>query len=107
MVQPYKNKKEFMQKSPPRSQRAIGVDQPAVYQILIQGRLDQSWSAHFDGMTMKIESSLDGPAITILKGTVTDQSSLHGMLNAIHNLGLLLLKVECLSFFQPNLEESK
>jgi hypothetical protein len=70
---------------------------PAEYLIELQGRLDPSWSASFDGMAMTCQTSSGGFTITTLRGIVADQSNLHGMLNHIRDLGLPLLLVECLS----------
>ncbi|RPI78527.1 MAG: hypothetical protein EHM41_24610 [Chloroflexi bacterium] len=75
----------------------INVYEPAKYIIELQGRLDPIWSSSFDGMTMTYRTSTGGFTVTTLYGIVTDQSSLHGILNHIRDLGLPLLFVECLS----------
>jgi hypothetical protein len=76
----------------------INLYQPAEYLLELQGRLDQVlWSASFDGMIMTVQTTSGGFTITSLRGIVADQSTLHGMLNHIRDLGLPLLKVECLS----------
>ncbi len=75
----------------------INLYQPAEYLIELQGRLDLKWSASFDHMAMMIQSAPGGFTITSLRGVVSDQSALHGMLNHIRDLGLPLLKVECIS----------
>jgi hypothetical protein len=62
---------------------------PAVYQLRIAGRLDQHWSAWFDGLTLTHED--DGS--TSLTGTVTDQAELHGLLAKIRDLGVTLISV--------------
>lgn len=74
----------------------IKLHQPAEYLIELQGRLDCKWSASFDGMAMTTQNILDEFTITALQGIVADQSALHGILNHIRDLGLPLLKVECL-----------
>ncbi len=75
----------------------LQLDQPAAYQIKIQGRLDEKWSGFFDGMRITIESSPHQVTLTTLTGTVMDQAGLHGMLNQIRDLGLPLVLVEWLS----------
>jgi hypothetical protein len=75
----------------------INVYQPAEYLLELQGRLDPIWSDSFDGMTLTAETAPGGFTITTLRGVVADQSTLHGMLSHIRDLGLPLLKVECLS----------
>ncbi len=71
------------------------LDQPAVYQIKVVGRLDESWAEWFDGMTITTSRNDQGLTITILTGLVVDQVALHGLLARIRDLGLHLLSVEC------------
>jgi len=63
-------------------------DQPTVYQIKMQGRLDESWSGWFDGMTV----TSDGDTTT-LTGAVADQSALRGILTKLWDLNLALVSV--------------
>jgi hypothetical protein len=81
---------------------SINLHQPLEYLIELQGRLDPKWSVSFDGMMITTQISLAGFTITSLRGIVADQSALHGMLNLIRDLGLPLLKVECLSKTENN-----
>ena len=74
----------------------ISLDRPAQYQIEVQGRLDQKWSASFDGMVMTSETLASGLTVTMLCGAVADQAALHGMLNHIRDLGLPLISVQYL-----------
>jgi hypothetical protein len=60
------------------------------YQIRLQGHLDDRWSAWLDNLTVVHED--DGT--TLLRGTLTDQAALYGVLIKIRDLGLLLLSVE-------------
>ena len=66
---------------------------PRVYQIKMQGKLDESWSAWFDGLTVTFESRNDGSSITILTGPVVDQAALRGILFRIWDLNLTLISV--------------
>jgi hypothetical protein len=75
----------------------LTLDRPALYQIEIQGLLDESWSANFEGMTISSKTIGKHRKITTLRGVVVDQATLHGILNSIRDLGLPLLKVEYLS----------
>lgn len=77
------------------SQR-LRLDQSATYQIKVQGRLDESWSAWFDDMVITVESGDDRTAVTALTGTVADQVALHGLLSRVRDLGLPLLLVQCI-----------
>jgi hypothetical protein len=62
---------------------------PTYYQITIQGRLDQHWSAWFDGLRITHEPN----GTTTLAGPIVDQAALHGVLIKIRDLGLPLLAV--------------
>ncbi len=68
------------------------LDQPVLYQIRVQGRLDASWSAWLDGVTIQAVSSEDGTTVTTLTGRL-DQAALHGVLRGIRDLGLPLLEI--------------
>jgi hypothetical protein len=68
-------------------------DRQAVYQIRVEGLLDESWSDWLDGLTIETQACGE----TLLTGPVRDQAALHGLLNKIRDLGLLLLSVERLS----------
>ena len=65
------------------------MDQPALYQIRVQGHLSDRWVARFDGL--KIENQPNGEAV--LSGLLADQSALHGVLGRIRDLGLTLVAV--------------
>ena len=67
---------------------------PAVYKITIKGQLGSQWESHFSGLELSIETDEHGDHFTILKGLLTDQSALHGVLTYIRDLGLQLLGVE-------------
>ena len=62
---------------------------PARYRIRVQGHLGPEWAAWFGGLTL----SWQEPDQTILSGQIVDQAALHGILNAIRDLGLPLLEV--------------
>jgi hypothetical protein len=58
------------------------------YEIRIQGRLDDRWSAWFDGMQL-----VDEDGCTLIRGQVADQAALHGLIQKVRDLGLPLLSV--------------
>jgi len=64
----------------------------SVFEIRLQGHLDDRWAEWFDGMT--IIPQPDGT--TILSGPVTDQAGLQGLLRRIADLGMTLLSVNAL-----------
>ena len=66
----------------------LSLDQPAAYEIKVQGELGQDWIVWFGSMTIVVERD-----VTTLTGIVTDQAALHGILIKIRDLGLPLLSV--------------
>ena len=60
-----------------------------IYEIRVQGRLDQRWSTWFDGLTI----SYEGDDITVLYGPIIDEAALHGILIKVRDLALPLLAV--------------
>ena len=63
---------------------------PLIYQIHVQGLLDERWTRWFEGFTVRSGGSDE----TILTGPVIDQAALHGILNRIRDLGLELISVQ-------------
>ena len=57
-----------------------------IYKIRVKGYLDQCWSDWFDGLTITHQ---DG--CTILRGPLSDEAALHGVLIKIRDLALPLL----------------
>lgn len=64
----------------------------SVYQIEVQGRLDERWSGCFSGMELTCRGD-----VTILTGPVADQSALRGILSKLWDLNLVLVSVIRLS----------
>jgi hypothetical protein len=72
----------------------INLDQPATYQIKVQGRLDENLSDWVEGMTITVEREDDGSPITTLSGVLFDQAALQGLLRRLYTLGLPLIEVQ-------------
>jgi len=64
----------------------------SVFQIRLQGLLDDRWAEWFDGL--RIIPQPDGT--TVLSGPVADQAALQGLLRRIADLGMTLLSVNTL-----------
>jgi len=61
-----------------------------VYQIRIQGRLDETWINWFFPLILVNDKNGE----TTLTGAVRDQSELHGVLDRVFDLNLTLLSVK-------------
>jgi hypothetical protein len=57
--------------------------------IRIHGFFSQGWSEWFDGFDISHVND-----VTILSGTLTDQTAVYGLLNKIRDLGIDLISVE-------------
>lgn len=65
---------------------------PAIYQIRVEGKLDEGWSGWLNGVVVELES--ETPPVTSLIGEMTDQVGLRGLLNQLWNLNLNLISVK-------------
>jgi hypothetical protein len=65
------------------------VNRPDLYQIVLEGHLNDKWSDWFDGFTLTLEEH----GKTVLVGPVNDQAALHGLLKKILDLGIPLISV--------------
>lgn len=63
------------------------MEQTAIYQIRIQGQLDESWSEWFGGLAI----ISDVPGETLLVGSIMDQAELHGILDRLYAMNLPLI----------------
>jgi hypothetical protein len=62
---------------------------PFVYEIKVEGLVDDLWAEWFNGMTITYVDNVE----TVLVGELQDQSALHGVLERIRDLGLNLISV--------------
>jgi len=56
--------------------------------IIIQGHLDKQWKDWFEGMEISYEGNN-----TILSGNLKDEAHMHGVLNRIMDLNLIIISV--------------
>jgi hypothetical protein len=68
--------------------------EPAIYEIQVEGCLDEDWSDWFEGMTVTVQPAGDGSHITWLTGTVEDQPALRGLLSRIWDMNLTLVSLD-------------
>ena len=69
------------------------------YEIRLKGHLEDRWGDWFDGLSLRHEH--DGT--TVIRGPVTDQAALHGLLRKVRDLGLPLISVTHVEPDQPDL----
>ena len=62
---------------------------PEIYEICIQGHLQDKWAEWFYGMNLTRE----GDGSTTLYGPLPDQTALHSVLQKISNMNLRLISV--------------
>ena len=72
-----------------RIQSNTDPDQPAVFEIRLEGHLDQQWSDWFGGLTITLGDNGE----TLLTGPVIDQAALYRLLKKVRDLGLPLISV--------------
>lgn len=66
--------------------------EPVRYRLRVKGQLGPEWSEWFEGLTITQGDQNE----TILCGEIKDQAALHGILNKIRDLGLLLIETRLL-----------
>ena len=80
-----------------RPPKGLTRDTAAVYQIRVQGCLDESWSVNMNGVNIQVQDRPDEALVTVLTGRFVDQAALVGVITSLYDLGLPLLSVEVLS----------
>ena len=63
--------------------------EPGLYEIRIEGHLDDRWADWFGGLIITLKEDGD----TLLTGPVVDQAALFGLLRKVRDLGMPLVSV--------------
>ena len=71
-------------------------DESMIYRIRIRGALDERWSTFLGGMRITTSRVGDHEVVTTLSGQLRDQAALVGVINALYDMHLPILQVECL-----------
>jgi hypothetical protein len=71
------------------SKQKTDSSQPTIYQIRIEGHLDDQWTDWFSGLAIALEENGD----TLLSGSIADQAALFGLLKKVRDLGMPLLSL--------------
>jgi hypothetical protein len=71
-----------------------GSDMPGnIYEIRVKGRVDSRWFQCYEGLGVTYQAG-----DTILSGPIRDQSALHGVLERVRDLNLVLISLECVEY---------
>ena len=80
---------------PPTELPGIAAHSPALYEIRVEGALDETWSELMAGMSLTVISE-GSRAVTVIRVVVPDQAALAGLLNSLFRLNSTVLLVEAL-----------
>jgi hypothetical protein len=78
------------------NRKGLRLEDPATYEIRVQGSLDPKWSNRLQGLGIRVKEYSDRMPVTILSGNLKDQAALLGVLNTLFALKLPLLLICCL-----------
>jgi len=79
-----------------KTHNKLKLESPAIYQIIVQGKVDPSLSQMLSEFQINKELTEDEAEKTLMVGKVTDQAALSGILNTLYEMHLPVLSVECL-----------
>ena len=68
-----------------------------IYEIVVQGHLDEQTGYWFEGLSLSTGFDAVGAPITSLVGRFVDQAALHGVLATIRDINLPLISVRCIA----------
>ncbi|MFN8379693.1 MAG: hypothetical protein U0452_13585 [Anaerolineae bacterium] len=68
-------------------------DQPALYQICVQGKVPQMRRDLLDGMSVTVVQQHGGDPMAVLVGELADQVALEGVLRTLFEMHLTVLSV--------------
>jgi hypothetical protein len=69
-------------------------DRPGLYQIRVEGILDECWLEYLEGLEIPIAPWGKYPHVTQINGWLADQTVLSGLLDLLTDLGKVILPVE-------------
>ncbi len=83
-----------------RKNNVLGFKKEAIYRIVVDGFIDESWSDQFGGMQILVEKKKGSRTVSILIGEIKDQSALSGILNNLYDMQFTVISVNML--FEKN-----
>jgi hypothetical protein len=72
----------------------FGFSKPAVYEITVLGELNEKWLERIGGLKISRKSAKYKKPVSILRGSLKDQSALSGVLNTLYDLHLSIVSVK-------------
>jgi hypothetical protein len=66
-------------------------DRPAVYEIVVKGKLDSRWSRWFADLQIIPQPN----GCSLITGPIADQAALYGVISRMRDLGMVLISVHC------------
>jgi hypothetical protein len=80
-----------------KDMKEFSFQKPAVYKIVVQGKLDKKWSERVGGMQINIGPSQDQTPVSVLVGQINDQAALSGVLNTLYEYHVTIISVNMLN----------
>lgn len=77
-----------------RGPRRSGPGRSTPYRITVEGSLDEIWTERLGGMQILTRRRAGRKPLTTLRGPVSDQAALLGLINSLYEFGFPLLSVE-------------
>ena len=72
----------------------LSLGQPALYEIVVQGSVSKELADRLGGLRLRSDAAVHGVLETSLSGRLADQAQLLGVLNALYEMRLPILRVE-------------
>ena len=77
-----------------------GSDVPGdIYEIRVKGRVDSRWFQSYEGLGLTYQAG-----DTILSGPIRDQSALHGVLERVRDLNLILISLKRVEYREEKVD---
>lgn len=92
---------------PPMPLHKIDKVSPIVFQISVQGALRKDWQDWFNGTLIATEGLSKGGVSTTFRCKVRDQAELIGILNWLHEMNIVIEKVNKLSMRMDEVDDQK
>ena len=77
--------------------KEFSFQKPAVYKIVVHGKLNEKWSERLGGMQINISQSQEQTPVSVLIGQINDQSALSGVLNTLYEYHVIIISVNMLN----------